>query len=141
MPKEKPHVTCAGTVVFRMNESQEIEFLLLMPRQGEGTHWGFPKGHCEAGESIEETAVRETYEETGVVARLLYELPPVFTTTPKETKVVHCFLARQLNEGVVPQQEEVADIQWFHIDKLPSIHGYQTPLVRQAVAVIHRNLD
>ena len=28
--------------------------------------WGFPKGHVERGESLEETARREIYEETGI---------------------------------------------------------------------------
>lgn len=134
---------CAGTVTFRLNESGGIEFLLVLPRQGSGKAWGLPKGHCEEGEGIHETAVRETFEETGIVSRLLFELPPVFTTTPKESKVVHCFLAKQLNEGVdpVPQQEEVVEAKWFAIDSLPNIHAYQLPLIKFAVSAIERNLE
>ena len=29
-------------------------------------HWGFPKGHIEKGETIEDTARREIEEETGI---------------------------------------------------------------------------
>ena len=39
--------------------------------------WDLPKGHCEEGESYEETALRETQEETGITAELI-ELDPDF---------------------------------------------------------------
>ncbi len=34
------------------------------------SHYGFPKGHVEAGESKEQTALREIYEETGIRTEL-----------------------------------------------------------------------
>lgn len=52
----------AGIIVFRM-ENKEPEFLIL--HYGAG-HWDFPKGHVEEGESEEQTALRETEEETGI---------------------------------------------------------------------------
>ena len=138
----KKRVKCAGTVTFRINESGGVEFLLVLPSKNTSS-WGFPKGHCEDGETIEEAAVRETYEETGVVSRLLYELPPIFGSNPREEKVVHCFMARQLNEGVdpSPQQNEVVQAQWFPIEKLPEVHPYQKPLVQFAINAIKRNLE
>jgi len=30
--------------------------------------WDLPKGHCDSGESFLETAIRETWEETGIAA-------------------------------------------------------------------------
>ena len=51
-----------GVVPFR-RASVEPEFLLLFQR-GSGT-WSFPKGHMEAGETEERTALRELFEETG----------------------------------------------------------------------------
>ncbi len=38
-------------------------FLLIQHQAG---HWGFPKGHAEAGESPVQTACREFEEETGI---------------------------------------------------------------------------
>ena len=139
---KKADAVCAGTVLFRFTDNGLVELLLVLPIKGHQKHWGFPKGHREEGEPIEETAVRETYEETGIVPKLLFELPPVFTTTPTERKSVHLWLASQANVGVepVPQPEEVLDIQWFNIRKLPNIHNYQKPIIRHALEVLQRNL-
>ena len=54
--------TSAGIVLFRKEESK-ILFLLLHYPSG---HWDFVKGKMEKGESIQQTAIRETKEETGI---------------------------------------------------------------------------
>jgi 8-oxo-dGTP pyrophosphatase MutT (NUDIX family) len=54
--------TSAGIVLFRNEDSKKL-FLLLHYPSG---HWDFVKGKMEKGESIHETAVRETQEETGI---------------------------------------------------------------------------
>lgn len=52
----------AGAIVFR-KESGQVFYLLLHYEEG---HWGYPKGHIEKGETLEDTARREIYEETGI---------------------------------------------------------------------------
>ena len=52
----------AGIVLFR-NISNKYEFLLLNYPQG---HWDFIKGKVEQNETLHETAIRETKEETGI---------------------------------------------------------------------------
>ena len=54
--------TSAGIVLFRREESK-ILFLLLHYPSG---HWDFVKGKMEKGEDIQQTAIRETKEETGI---------------------------------------------------------------------------
>jgi len=64
MPREKS----AGIIVFRL-ENSEPRYLLLhyAPSEpGRKGHWGFAKGHVEAGETEVQTAKRETKEETGL---------------------------------------------------------------------------
>lgn len=58
MPFEKS----AGAVIFR-KQNKKIYYLLLHYKPG---HWDFPKGIIEQGEKTEETARRETKEETGI---------------------------------------------------------------------------
>jgi len=45
-------------------DEEEKKYLLVYGRKS--GKWGFPKGHQEIGESDEQTAVREFYEETGI---------------------------------------------------------------------------
>lgn len=58
MPQEKS----AGAVVFRQ-ENNKTFYLLLCYEAG---HWDFPKGQIETEETLEETARREIFEETGI---------------------------------------------------------------------------
>ena len=51
-----------GIVIFR-REGDTIFYLLL--HHG-GKYWNFPKGRQEAGESEQQTALRELHEETGI---------------------------------------------------------------------------
>ena len=66
-------VQAAGILLFHI-DSEELSFLLMRHHD----RWDLPKGHCEAGESFLETALRETEEETGIAATLL-RLDPDFS--------------------------------------------------------------
>ena len=53
------HEKSCGAVVFT-RISGEIRYVLAQSKAG---HYGFPKGHVEPGETEEETALREIFEE------------------------------------------------------------------------------
>ena len=52
-----------------------------------GYSWTYPKGHQDEGESPEQTALREVYEETGVKARITSKLPGTFEGTTSNTEL------------------------------------------------------
>ncbi len=62
-PTKVRTTTAAGGVVTR-GAGDDLE-VVLTGRTSDGT-WVFPKGTPDAGESIEETALREVREETGL---------------------------------------------------------------------------
>ena len=67
------------------------EVLLVHPsgRYNQKTPWGIPKGYPDEGETLEDAARRETWEETGVVPT---ELTPLGHIDYKRTrKRVHAF--------------------------------------------------
>ena len=100
-----------GAVVFTRVEGVRHFLLVRAKDQPQGCH-GFPKGHMEPGETEEETALREIYEETGVRVRLLegfravteYDLP----CPPDTRKRVVFFLAEYENQTVSIQESELA---------------------------------
>ncbi len=63
--KKKPgQVVKAAGILLMTNFPDAPEFLLMRHAR----RWDLPKGHCENGETLIETALRETEEETGISA-------------------------------------------------------------------------
>ncbi|HUD05936.1 MAG TPA: NUDIX domain-containing protein [Candidatus Saccharimonadales bacterium] len=55
--------TTAGGIIFRRNQKNDVEILLI---QDAKNRWTIPKGHVEPGEEPRQTAEREIQEETGL---------------------------------------------------------------------------
>jgi predicted NUDIX family NTP pyrophosphohydrolase len=80
----------AGTLLYRQGPGG-LEVLLVHPSGAYNRRapWGIPKGLLDAGEGPEQTARRETLEETGVEAGELVELG--FIDYTKSKKRIFCF--------------------------------------------------
>jgi predicted NUDIX family NTP pyrophosphohydrolase len=81
----------AGTLLYRQGENG-LEVLLVHPSgsYNRSKPWSIPKGLSDADEDhMEQTARRETREETGVVAGELVDLGSI--DYKKSRKRVHCF--------------------------------------------------
>ncbi len=82
-------------------------------------NWGLPKGHVESGESVEETALREVREETGIeTLKMLEPLGTIdwfFREGPDLIhKYCHFFLMKTETARTVPQLEEgITDCIWL----------------------------
>jgi ADP-ribose pyrophosphatase YjhB (NUDIX family) len=64
MSQTGPVVTQAGAIAFKIVEAGPM--VLLVRAKKNPSHWIFPKGHVEPGETLEQTATRELGEEAGV---------------------------------------------------------------------------
>lgn len=65
----------AGAIIVRPGVKEPEALLLYRARNH--NDWSFPKGHCEPGESLEETALREIQEETGLDIQIIRRLPDI----------------------------------------------------------------
>lgn len=112
--QNKMIIEAAGGMVFNSKGQ-----LLMMMRRGK---WDMPKGKLDEGESIEECAIREVMEETGLTQlKSLRKLQTTYHTYSYKGNIAlkpsHWFLMEYSgNEIPVPQTEEdITEICW--VDK------------------------
>ena len=98
---------------------------LLLQRRADSGEWALSGGFMELGESIEDTARREVFEETGLTLTNL-KLFTVFSKPVKtlpngdQVQVVHVIYTSQTPEGdLKTQAEEVLELRYFSLAELP----------------------
>ena len=124
--RQKPRVeeTSAGGFVLAADGSPRIAVIGRRNRGGR-IDWCVPKGHLEGEETIEQAAIREIAEETGLEAVIIESLGSIHyefsTPTSIISKTVHHFLMKQTGGTLTiendPDQEAV-DIRWVNVDLL-----------------------
>ena len=130
--------TSAGGVVFRVVDG--IREVLLCGRSSDGL-WALPKGTPEPGETLEETALREVREETGVeVAQdgIVGEIKYWFSR-PQEgvrfNKTVLHYLLRPVGGDPSLHDHEFDDVRWFPVQAALKLMTYanETRILRMAI--------
>jgi ADP-ribose pyrophosphatase YjhB (NUDIX family) len=119
----------AGGVVFK-KAGNEVKILLCLQKKLSGnTVFCLPKGHLENGETWEDAALREVFEETGVSAKLLCPLTPItfffYESQQRVKKVVHFFLMEFISQDFQPNTE-TEEIIWSTREEALSINPYKS---------------
>jgi 8-oxo-dGTP pyrophosphatase MutT (NUDIX family) len=90
--------------------------------------WSLPKGHLEADETIEEAAVREVEEETGIRGKIIAPLGTVdywFSADRRRVhKTVHHHLMIALGGTLSDGDAEVAEVAWVPLDEVAGRLAY-----------------
>jgi predicted NUDIX family NTP pyrophosphohydrolase len=131
----------AGTLLYRRGPSGKLEVLLVHAsgNYNRKAPWGIPKGLGDPGETLEQTARRETLEETGVVAGELRDLSSI--DYKKSRKRVHAF-AGEAPAGAAPRPAswEIDQAAFLPLDEARlRIHPDQAPFLDRLLELLDRS--
>lgn len=111
------------SVVIILNDQNEV----LLQKRHDG-YWGLPGGLMDLGESFEEVAKREVFEETGLIVKNL-QLLNVFSGSKYYLKISNgdelysvtaVFYSRDVSGDINIDYSESVKVQYFSINNLPN---------------------
>ena len=107
----QPCVTVVVLVFIQQDDA------ILLARQDYGQqYWSLPGGVMEPGESIDEAAIREVKEETGLDVRLRRVVG--LYSKPGEDGLAVCFEGEVIG-GTLKADHEITECRYFPHDRLP----------------------
>lgn len=128
----------AGASVIILDQNNK----LLLQLRKDNNCWGLAGGSLEPGESLEEAAKREMYEETGLVAKNL-RLFNVFSGEEFYYKLPHgdevynvtaSYICNDFEGELRIDNEEVVNLEFFDVDHIPSnISPPDRPVIREFI--------
>ena len=84
--------------------------------------WSLPKGHLEEGESAEQAAVREVFEETGITGTIVASLGTIdfwFMADDRRVhKTVHHFVLDAQDVLLSDADAEVSEVAWVPLGEV-----------------------
>ncbi len=127
------YIKAAGGLV--KNEKKQF---LFIHRLG---YWDLPKGKIEAGEKIQNAAIREVEEETGVKISLVKkELPSTYHIYEMEGQIIlkrtYWFLMKAYqDQHLIPQSEEgISEARWVSLNEIAKLTENTYPSI---IEVLH----
>jgi len=123
----------AGGIVYQRPKTKSQRTLWLICQHSQHKGWVFPKGligDIVENETIEDTAVREVKEETGIVARIIRKLPkPVQYwhqfKKEKRLKTVHFYLMEAIGGDITDHDHEMMDVKWVTEEEVRNTLTYK----------------
>jgi 8-oxo-dGTP pyrophosphatase MutT (NUDIX family) len=129
--------TSAGGLVVDIAGAARAALIARYDRDGR-LRWSLPKGHIEGAETIEEAAVREVEEETGIRGRIVAPLGAIdywFSCLPRQArpgpsavtsrrgrervhKTVHHHLLLATGGVLSDADQEVAEVAWVPLTEV-----------------------
>src|SRR5690606_36487366 len=118
-------IIAPGSAIIVMNNDNE----LLLQLRSDTKDWGIPGGGMELGDSFEETAKKELYEETGLITNHLEILgvasgKEFYYKFPHGDEIYNAtviFKAMDIS-GNLKKDEESLELAYFPLDSLPDLN-------------------
>jgi len=122
--------TSAGGIVVRYQDTIPQLVVGRRRRDKDGQTWTLPKGTPIPGETLEETALREVREETGLTVRIVSPLDAIrYTFVQRGTRIhktVHYFMMEATGGGLEDHDHEFEEVRWIAFQEAPGILSFET---------------
>ena len=134
--------TSAGGVVVRAIDGVPHLVAGRRRRDRDGVTWTLPKGTPAGGESLEETALREVAEETGLRVRIVAPLDHIeyrfVQAGTRIHKTVHYWLMEPTGGDLASHDHEFEEVRWVPLAEAPALLTFDTEraLAERASAVL-----
>ena len=136
--REVEHLVSSGGVV-HFTESDETQVVLCHRKNPD--IWCLPKGTPDSGESLEETALREVLEETGLSVIIDFPLGYIQYSFANRhdkrlfKKTVYFFLMSPIGGNLVDHDFEFDDVFWLPVNKAIGLMTYpnEVSVVEKAI--------
>jgi len=134
--------TSAGGIVVRFDDGVPSLVVGARRRDRDVLTWTLPKGTPNAGETLEQTALREVGEETGLEVRITDELDSIeYWFVQRGTRIhktVHYFLMEPTGGDLTRHDHEFDQVRWVAFAEAPQLLTFETEraLVAKAAEVV-----
>ena len=122
--------TSAGGIVYRFVDSIPQLVVGRRRREKDASTWTLPKGTPNPGETLDETALREVREETGLTVRILSPLDAIkYTFVQRGTRIhktVHYFMMEPTGGGLEGHDREFEEVRWVSFDEAADLLSFET---------------
>jgi 8-oxo-dGTP pyrophosphatase MutT (NUDIX family) len=138
-PLRSARATSAGGVVHRSSQGRTEVALVHRIKPA---LWALPKGTPRAGETHEETALRETREETGLRVEIEQPITSIryffVRGRTRFAKTVHFFLMRPVGGDLSEHDHEFDEVRWWPLEEAIELVTYPTErsVLEQAAALL-----
>jgi 8-oxo-dGTP diphosphatase len=124
----RPAVTADIIILKKIDKKQ---FVLLIERKNPpfAGMWALPGGFLEMSETLEEAALRELQEETGIIGVELKQFHTFSKVNrdPRHRTITTVFIGYADKKTAMPKAgDDASEAEWFALDKLPPLafdHG------------------
>ncbi|MEI6285274.1 MAG: NUDIX domain-containing protein [Bacillota bacterium] len=132
---KKPFIGCTASVIVLKGDQT------LMQRRADTGNWCYPGGFMEMGETVEQCAAREMYEEVGLQATALkffgiFSGPEHRVVYPNGDEVFivdHVYLCKDFTGTEMMLDGEAVELKWFSTTALPTKISRNCQRVLEAV--------
>jgi 8-oxo-dGTP pyrophosphatase MutT (NUDIX family) len=122
-------VSCGGIVIRHGPAGPEL-VLGRRRRDDAASTWSLPKGTPDGNETIEQTALREVAEETGLDVSILAPVGPIeyffMQRGMRIHKTVHYFLMAASDGDTTGHDHEFDEVRWVPIDEARTLMSFAT---------------